>query len=200
MLITTGFEVICTLRGLEDFGAGFEGAHEARDGPFGDFAQEGFELGEGFFDGVHIRTVGWEISQLRARRLDELLDPRPLVSREIVHDDDLAGRERGDEACLQPILEPGGVDRPVESLCRCQAAKAKAGDQSHRFVVTVRDGRPQAAPAPATSAFAREIGGGSGLVNENEFRRIEIELPREPFPASILDVCALLLLGMRRFF
>ena len=43
-------------------------------------------------------------------------------------------------------------------------------------------------------------GGGSGLVNENEFRRIEIELPREPFPASILDVCALLLLGMRRFF
>ena len=162
--------------------------------------RKALSLGEGFFDGVHIRTVGWEISQLRARRLDELLDPRPLVSREIVHDDDLAGRERGDEACLQPILEPGGVDRSVESLCRCQAAKAKAGDQSHRFVVTVRDGRPQAAPAPATSAFAREIGGGSGLVNEKEFRRIEIELPREPFPASILDVCALLLLGMRRFF
>ena len=31
------------MRGLEDFGAGFEGADEARDGPFGDFAQEGFE-------------------------------------------------------------------------------------------------------------------------------------------------------------
>jgi hypothetical protein len=119
---------------------------------------------------------------------------------EIVHDHGLPGREGGDEACLQPILEPGGVDRSVESLCRCQAAKAKAGDQSHRFVVTVRDGGPQAVPAPATSAFAREICGGSRLVNENEFRRIEIELPREPFPASILDVCALLLLGMRRFF
>ena len=113
------------MRGLEDFGAGFEGAHQARDGSFGDFAQEGFELGEGFFDGVHIRAVGWEISQLRARRLDELLDPRPL---------------------------------------------------------------------------AREIGGGSGLVNENEFRRIEIELPREPFPASTLHVRALLFLGMRCFF
>lgn len=122
------------------------------------------------------------------------------MSGEIVHDDDLAGRERGDEACLYPILEQGGVDRSVESPCRRQAAKAKAGDQSHRFVVAVRDGGPQAAPAPATSAFAREICGGSRLVNENEFRRIEIELPREPFPASILDVCALLLLGMRRFF
>jgi hypothetical protein len=66
--------------------------------------------------------------------------------------------------------------------------------------VAVRDGGPQAAPAPATSAFAREICGGSRLVNENEFRRIKIELPGEPFPASILDVCTLLLLGMRRFF
>src|SRR5271157_5505436 len=91
VLVTAGFEVVCTFRGLEDFGAGFEGAQQTRDGRFGDFAQEGFELGEGFFDGVHIRTVGWEISRLRARRLDELLDPRPLVSREIVHDDDLAG-------------------------------------------------------------------------------------------------------------
>ena len=200
MLITTGFEVICTLRGLEDFGAGFEGAHEARDGPFGDFAQEGFELGEGFFDGVHVRTVGREISQFRARRLDELLDPRPLVGGEIVHDDGLPGRECGDEACLHPILEQGGVDRSVESLCRRQTAKAKAGDQSHRFVVTVRDGRAQAAPAPATSVFAREIGGGSCLVNENELRRIEIELPGEPFPASTLHIHALLFLGMRRFF
>jgi len=55
-------------------------------------------------------------------------------------------------------------------------------------------------PAPATSAFAREIGGGSGLVNEYEFRRIEIELPREPFPASTSHVRALLFLGMRCFF
>ena len=128
--------------------------------------------------------------------------PRPdaLARRDCPHDDDLAGRERRDEACLYPILEQGGVDRSVESPCRRQAAKAKAGDQSHRLVVTVRDGRAQAAPAPATSAFAREICGGSRLVNENEFRRIEIELPREPLPASILDVCALLLLGVRRFF
>src|SRR5271166_5665680 len=89
---------------------------------------------------------------------------------------------------------------PGESVGTRHVSTPKAGDQSHRFIVTVRDRRPQAAPAPATSVFAREIGGGSCLVNENEFRRIEIELPREPFPASILHVRALLLLGMRRFF
>jgi hypothetical protein len=64
----------------------------------------------------------------------------------------------------------------------------------------VRDGRAQAAPAPATPAFARKIRGGSCFVNENEFRRIEIELPGEPFPPPTLHVRALLLLGMRRFF
>ena len=69
VLITTRFEVICTFRGFEDFGAGFEGAQQACDGPLGDFAQEGFELGEGFFDGVHVGTVGRQISQLGARRL-----------------------------------------------------------------------------------------------------------------------------------
>src|SRR5208337_530507 len=98
-------------------------------------------------------TVGWEISQLRARRLDELLDPRPLVSREIVHDDDLAGRERGDEACLQPILEQGALIG-LESLCRRQAAKAKAGDQGHRFVVTVRDGGAPRRPGSIPCAVA----------------------------------------------
>ena len=59
---------------------------------------------------------------------------------------------------------------PSKVFAAVRPRKAKVGDQSHRFVVSVRDGRPQAAPAPATSAFAREIGGGSGLVNENEFR------------------------------
>jgi hypothetical protein len=46
VLMTTGFEVICAFRGLEDFGAGFEGAYKTRDSPFGDFALEkAFSMG-----------------------------------------------------------------------------------------------------------------------------------------------------------
>ena len=92
------------------------------------------------------------------------------------------------------LIGPSKVFAAVRPRRRRPATKVT------RFVVTVRDGRPQAAPAPATSVFAREIGGGSRLVNENELRRIEIELPGEPFPASALNVCALLFLGMRHFF
>ena len=46
------------------------------------------------------------------------------------------GESVGTRHVSKPILEQGGVDRSVESPCRRQAAKAKAGDQSHRFVKT----------------------------------------------------------------
>jgi hypothetical protein len=47
---------------------------------------------------------------------------------------------------------------------------------------------------------ARHLGGGARLVDEDQPRRIKIELPLEPCLASRLHVAALLLSGMRRLF
>ena len=176
------------------------GAHQTRDASLGDFAQIGFQLGVGFFDRVHVGAVGRQISQLGPGAVYELLDPRPLVGGQIVHDDDIAWREGGNEAFFHPFLEQGGVDRPVESLRSGQAAKADASDQRDRLVMAVRDGNAQPSSSPAASSFARQIGGGSCFVDENEFRRIKIELPGEPFLALFQNVLALLLLGMRGLF
>ena len=159
-----------------------------------------FQLGIGFFDRVHVRTVGRQISQLGSDGFYELLDPRSLVAREIVHDDDVAWRERGNKALLHPILEQGGVDRPVENLRRGQAGKADAGDERDRLVMAMRNGGAQPSSAPATSAFARQIGGSPSLVDEDEFQRIEVGLPGEPVPALLQNVRALLLLGVRGLF
>ena len=63
-----------------------------------------------------------------------------LVARQIVHDDDVAFREGGDETFFHPFLERGGVDRPVEGLLRHEAAKAQAGDERNRLVMAVRNG------------------------------------------------------------
>ena len=63
-----------------------------------------------------------------------------LVARQIVHDDDVAFREGWHETFFHPLLERGGVDRPVEGLLRHEAAKAQAGDQRDRLVMAVRDG------------------------------------------------------------
>ena len=40
----------------------------------------------------------------------------------------------------------------------------------------------QSPSAPATTAFARHIGGGCGFVDKNQFPWIEIGLAFEPFP------------------
>ena len=100
----------------------------------------GFQLGIGLFDRVHVRAVGRQVSQFGSGSFYELLDPRPLVAREIVQDDDVAWREHGDEALLHPVLERSGVDRAVESLLSHEAGKAQGGDERDRLVMAVRNG------------------------------------------------------------
>ena len=58
----------------------------------------------------------------------------------------------------------------------------------------------QTSPSPAASVFARQIGGSAGLIDKNEFQRIEVCLPGEPVPALPQNVRALLLLGVRGLF
>jgi hypothetical protein len=57
-------------------------------------------------------------------------------------------------------------------------------------------GGAQSTPAPAASAFARQIGRGAGFVDEEELRRVEIRLSLEPIEAAFQLVGALLL-GIR---
>jgi len=85
------------------------------------------------FDGVHVGTVGRQISQLGSNRFDELLDTRPLVARQIVHDDDVAFRERGRETFFHPFLERGRGHRLIENLLRHEAGEAQTGDQRDGF-------------------------------------------------------------------
>ena len=46
-IMSAGPEVIDAFRRFEDIGAGVEGDQQAGDGSFGDFAQEGLQLGIG---------------------------------------------------------------------------------------------------------------------------------------------------------
>ena len=143
---------------------------------------------------------GGEVAQLGARSLDQLLDPRPLVGGQIVHDNDVAFRKRGNKAVFHPFLEEGGVDRTIVGLRRHEPAKAYAGDERDRLVVAVRHAEAQPPPAPATPAFARHLGGGGRFVDEDELVGVEIELSLEPFEAFLQPVWALLLRGVRGLF
>jgi len=64
----------------------------------------------------------------------------------------------------------------------------------------VRNSDAQPSTPSASSAFARQIGGRPGLVDEHQFPRIEAELRGKPVLALHQDVRAQLLRGMRRLF
>lgn len=119
---------------------------------------------------------------------------------QIVHDDDVAFREGGNQAFFDPFLKQGGVDRPVVNLRGRKAAKAQTGDERDRFVMAVRDGDAQPPSSPAAPPFARQIGGSAGLIDENEFCGIKIELSGKPLLASLQNVRTLLLFCMGGLF
>ena len=89
-------------RGFED---ATDGGPQSFDGSLGGFAQERFELGEGHLDRVEIGAVGRQEEKLGAGGFDAFADPRALVAGEIVHDDDIASAQLGDQDFLDIGLE-----------------------------------------------------------------------------------------------
>src|ERR1700730_11311098 len=86
---------------------GFDGAH-------GDLAQEVLDLGEDLLDRVQVRRVFRQEEELGTCCANELAYRFGFVTAEIVHDDDVAGTQRGDEDFLDIDPEALAVDGTVE--------------------------------------------------------------------------------------
>ena len=102
---------VAALESIEQLTAGIPKAFHCS--LFG-FADERFQFAEGLFDRIEVGTVGREIEQMRARRLDSGPHRRTLVARKIVHHHDVTGLECGHEHLVDIGLEGDAVDRPVE--------------------------------------------------------------------------------------
>ncbi len=117
---------------------------------FGALTQQRLEHGEGVLDGVEVGTVGREVGRFRAGRLDHLTQARPLVARQVVHDDDVAGTQFRNQDLLDTGLEGVAVDWPVEHLGSNEAANGQRTDEGRRLPVAMRyaDPKPLAARQP----------------------------------------------------
>ena len=73
-----------------------------------------FYLGEDLFDGVQVGRVFRQEEQLGAGCTDELADGFAFVAAKIVHDDDVAGLQGGEEDLLDVSCEALAVDRTIE--------------------------------------------------------------------------------------
>lgn len=129
--------------------------------------------------------------------LDHLAHPRPLVAGQVVHDHNVADRQFRDQHLLDVGFEGVAVDWAVENEGSDEALERERADEDRRLPVAVRRAHAQAFALQASASPARHIGGGPGLVDEDQLFWLQIELAVEPVLATLQNVGAVLLGGVR---
>ena len=166
----------------------------------GRLLQEGFDLREGHFDRVEVRTVGRQEAEFRACPLDRRADRRRLVGRQVVHHHDVAGPQRRDQDLLDIGEEGRAVHGAVQGHRRGHAGQAEGADEGGGLPVTVGNRRPAPLAAGRTAIHPGHLGRGPALVDEHQSLRVEIGLPLEPGEAAPGYVGTRLLGGVRGLF
>ena len=170
------------------------------DGAFSGFSQEQFEFGEDLLDRIEVGAVRRQEQQLGACRPDGLAHGLALVAAEVVHDDDIAGRERRHEELLDIGSEELAVDWAIEHARRVDPVMAQRGEEGQRLPRAERGLGDELATALRPTPERGHVGLGPGLVDEDEALGIKpplILLPLRPAPR---DLRTTLLSGEQRFF
>ena len=131
--------------------------------------------------------------QARAGGFDQGASAGPLVAGQVVHDDDVAGEQFGDEHLLDIGLEGVAVDRAGQDEGRDHAAHGQGADEGGRLPVAVREAHAQPLTLRAATVGAGHVGLGPGLVDEHQPFGIEVDLPVEPVLSALQNVGAVLL-------
>ena len=164
------------------------------------FAHEVFELGKDLFDGVQIGAIGWQEQQSRPDAADCSTDGRPLVATQVVHDDDITGRERGHEQLLDIIEEARCIDRLIEHAGRVDPVATQGGKERHRAPVAVWHLGMKPLPLWRPATQGSHVGLGPGLVDEDEASGIKPVLELLPLRATPGDLRPQLFSGQYAFF
>jgi hypothetical protein len=122
------------------------------------------------------------------------------VASEIVHHDDVAGGEIGNENLIYVGLKRLAIDWSIEHQRRNHAIEPQASHECCCFPMPMRNTRSQAHAFGSAAACPRHVGRTPRLVDEHEASRIEVELVIEPILAPLQDIWTALLAGVRSLF
>jgi hypothetical protein len=164
------------------------------------FAQQGFHFGEGLLDWIEVWRVGGQEEELGLGGADRCTNGAALMAAEVVHDDDVARREDGQENLLDISVEARAIDWSVDDAGRSEpvatqrrqkgkgppSAEGRFGDEAFAF--------------GASAMSARHVGFGPSLVDENKTPRINRRLTRLPALTPPGDVRPVLFGGAKAFF
>ena len=145
-----------------------EGIPKSGDGSGGDLSQERFELGEGLLDGIEIGAIGRQVDEHSAARLDRLAYAGDFMAREIVHDDDVAWRQRRSEDLIDIGEEHDAIHGAVDNKRGGKAGGSQSRNKGGGLPMTVRDCRDHTLPAWSTPVATSHIGCCPSLVNEDQ--------------------------------
>jgi len=132
--------------------------------------------------------------------MDRLSDGAALVAAQIVHDDDVPWRQRGNQHLLHIGGEAPAVDGTIEDARGGNAVTAQGREEGERTPVAVGNLRYQPPAADAAPVGARHIGLGPSLINEDQPGRIKPLLILPPLGATSRDVRPVLFAGVQAFF
>ena len=169
-------------------------------GAFGRVAEQSFELGEDLFNRVEVGGVGWQEAQRGPHPLNGGPHGGTLVAAQIIHNDDIARRERWQQTLFDRGQEAGTIDRAIEDTRRGQAVGAERRHEGQRLPVPMGPGRAQPLALGAAAMTASHIRLGPGLIQEYEPAWIKLALRALPPAAALRDVRPILLGGRQAFF
>src|SRR3546814_6388411 len=98
-------EIVCALAGFELFEDDLEGVANGVEGSWRYSSKQLLDFGEDLLDRIEVGAVRRQVEQPHAGVLEAIADAGDLVGRQIVGDDDAAGRHFGDQAFDQPLAE-----------------------------------------------------------------------------------------------
>lgn len=170
------------------------------DGAFLSLAHPVFDLSEGLLDRIEVRRVGRQVPKPGAGGLDHLPDGRRFMTSQIVHDDDVAWLQHGDELLFYIGAKALAVDWSVEDAGCREPIPAQRAQEGQRAPMAVRSQAAQPLALRSPTAQRSHVGLDPGLIDEDQALRIETSLPISPSLAPSGNISACLLKGEQRFF
>jgi hypothetical protein len=136
----------------------------------------------------------------KSNALDRLGNTCNLVNRQVIHHHDVALGQRRQQECQHIGEEYLTIHWPVDHHRCGDLVMAQCRDECRELPVAVRCLSDQSLAFRRSAAQARHVCAGAGFIDENQSPRVNRGLLLSPFLASRLNVFAVLLGGVQRFF
>ena len=185
-------EIIAAFGQTEEPQAIGDSGPEVLDGAPPHPAQQQFQFRKPEFDRIQVRAVRRQVPEVRAARLDTLADAVDMVCAQVVHHQDVAWPQGGDEHLLEVRDLRVAVHGAIKMTGSRQPVHAERRDEGASLPVLMGGVVGHAITALTTTVAANEIGGDPAFIKKHEAFGRQVRGDRPPCVTRGDDVGAIL--------